>query len=449
MDTVREAPRRLASLFDDGGAAFLADAGLESWEAALHPVPVPVLGVSDGPDAGLRQLLALRDLWSAHGVLCPALAATRALVGLRTAALGSAHPDVVLEHAALGTLLQRAGQIALGGELLDRAWTTLRSVAGGHDLRVAVVAQNVAALRMKQGEVGEAEHALEIAYRIRTARAPDTTGLVAAQLGEIRAGLGRPADALPLLREAWEKTARTEGPTATRTLARAQMLGTVLNQLGRYPEAIAALRPVYDAFGADADPERRAAVAFELGLALDRTGTREEGLRRIEEALRITRQLEIGGQPHATLSNRVTMMAQLHAERGRTEVAEGLLREAMEADRRLFGDASAEVAGRYAALGQFCVRFGRVEEAVGWLDAACSLLRSTVGDTDPATVAVADQTAAVLTALARTALEARDRELAGDLLLRAHELAQPVLGFGHEKTRRIRELLDRNPPTRR
>ena len=32
------------------------------------------------------------------------------------------------------------------------------------------------------------------------------------------------------------------------------------------------------------------------------------------------------------------------------------------------------------ALGRHCARFGRNEEAIGWLDTACSLLRSTAGD---------------------------------------------------------------------
>jgi tetratricopeptide (TPR) repeat protein len=282
-----------------------------------------------------------------------------------------------------------------------------------------------------------AEHALEVAHRIRRDVAPQTTGLVAAQLGEVRLRLGRPADAVALLQEAATATAKAEGPTSPRALARAHMLGTVYGQLERYAEAAATLRPVHAALGPASDPEIRAGVAYELGVALHRTGVKEEGLRRLEEALRLTRTLSA---EHPALANRIGMMAQVHVERGRLDEAEGLLREAMDLDRRRYGDASAEVAGRYAELGQFLARYGRREDGIGFLDAACSLLRSTVGDADPRTVKVVDKTVGILHELAAAALARRDRELAVGLLSRATDLAVPVLGHGHERMRRVREL---------
>jgi tetratricopeptide (TPR) repeat protein len=232
---------------------------------------------------------------------------------------------------------------------------------------------------------------------------------------------------------------KQEGATSPRACARGQLLGAVCNQLERYAQAVKVLRPVYDALPAE-DRERRAGVAFELGLALDRTGAREEGLRRIEEALRLTRQLSEGGRPHPALPNRLTMMAQVHLDRGRVEEAEGVLLEALEVEKRLQGEASPEVAARYAALGAFCVRHGREQEALGWADAAASLLRSTLGDEHPDTKAAVEQAAALLLREAEAALARRDRELAADLLKRGTEIAAPVLGFTHEKVRKIRDL---------
>jgi tetratricopeptide (TPR) repeat protein len=444
MDTVREAPRLLGALFDDGGASFLAEAGLPpTWAEVLRPVPVDALRVPDGPDAGWRQLSALRDLWSAAGLVQAAIASTQALLRSRGAALGKDHPDAVLEQAALGTLLQRAGRQREGGELLDRAWSTLRSVAGGRDLRVAVVAQNVAASRLREGQLDEAEHALEIAYRIRTELAPGTVALVAAQLGEVRHAVGRSAEAVPLLQEAVARTAEREGPGSPRTLARSQMLGTVLNQLGRYREAAEVLRPLVAALRPDASAEVRAAAAFELGLALHRTGIKEEAARRVEDALRLTRQLGTDERPHASLANRVTLAAELHLDRGRLEAAEGLLQEAIELDRRRFGDASPEVASRFAGLGAFLLRHGRADEALGWLDAACSLLRSTVGDGDARTTAVVGTTVGQLLQQVQAGLERRDMALARVLSRRALEIGTPVLGRDHEALRQLRQLRDK------
>ncbi|MEZ4240102.1 MAG: tetratricopeptide repeat protein [Myxococcota bacterium] len=391
----------------------------------------------EGPDAGLRQLAALRDLWSAHGALRQAVAATRGLHRLRAAARGKDHPDALLEQAALGTLLQRAGQPE-GAALLDRAWATLRSVAGGHDLRVAVVAQNVAAARLREGRLDEAEHALEIAYRIRKERAPATVGLVAAQLGEVHHARGRAGEAVPLLAEALKLATEREGPAAPRTLARRQMLGTVLNQLGRYGEAVAVLRPLVTSLPPAAAPDLRAAARFELGLALHRSGVREEAVRCIEEALRLTRSLG----DHPSLSNRVTLLAELHAERGRVDEAEGLLNEAIELDRRRHGDASPQVASRMAGLGAFLLRYGRDDEALGWLDAACSLLRTTVGDADPQTTAVVDTTVRQLLERVQASVARRDLVLARALVHRAFELGQPVLGRDHEALRHLRQLRD-------
>ncbi|MEQ1505283.1 MAG: tetratricopeptide repeat protein [Myxococcota bacterium] len=361
---MRDAPRLLAALFDDGGAALLAGLGAPpSWAAALGPVPVQVLAVSPGPDAGIRQLAGIRD-WLGQRDPRAAVAIGRAVVDHRVRVDGPEHPDTLLELGALGTWLHRAGASAEGSAVLDRAWTAIRSVAGGRDLRVAVVAQNVAAARLRDGRLADAGHALDVAHRIRRELAPATTGLVAAQLGEVQLQLGRTAEAVPLLREAFDRTAASDGPRAPRTIARGQMLGTVLNQLERYAEAAKVLRSVVDGVDA-ADPDRRAAVAFELGLASYRSGAREEGIRRVEEAVRWTRAVGTVAGPHPSLANRVTMLAQIHVERGRSEEAEGLLKEATEADRRTFGDASPEVAGRYAELGRMLARVGRADEALG------------------------------------------------------------------------------------
>jgi tetratricopeptide (TPR) repeat protein len=414
------------------------------WARALGPVPIKVLAVPEGEEIGLRQLHALRDFWSAQNHLRPALVATRWLYEKRQTTLGRGHPATLLELAALGSLLQRSGDEAGGAERLEQAWTLLRSAAAGRDLRLAVAAQTLAGWRVRQGQREEAAYALEIAYRIRKEANPQSTGLVAAQLGELRVAAGRTAEALPLLAEALERTVAQEGTSSPRTATRAQMLGTVLNQLGRHKEAVLALRPAHETLKSTPEPERRAAVAFELGYALHHEGVREEGLRVVEEAIRLTRQLGTEGAAHPTLATRLTLLARLQVERGRPEEAEGLMMEALDLERRMHGDHSLAVAERYAALGGFCVRFGRTDEALGWLDAACSLLASTAGVQDPRTRSAVETQLGLLADLAEAAAQRRDRGLAADLVGRATEIGGPVLGHAHAAMRRIRELRDKH-----
>ena len=433
----------LAALFEDEGAALLEQGGLgPDWSAALAHVPPHVLGVTPGDDMGLRQLLRLRDFWSSRNDLRPAVAATRGLVDVFARRVGPSHPDTLVELATLGVLADRAGRVEEGGRILEEALERLRPQVSGRDLRLAVVCGHVARSRMNRGEVRGAEEALEIAYRIRTAIAPDTAALVAAQLGEVRLRLGAVSDALPLLKEAYDATVAREGQTSPRTPARAQMLGSVYNQLGRHEQAARVLRPVHTHLR-DAPEERRAAVAFELGLALSRTGVTEEGLRLVEQSVRWTRAWsQRSGAPHPSLPGRLTMFAQLLNQRARPGDAEGLLMEALDAERQLYGDASPQVAQRYASLGRFIAGQGRVDEAIGWLDPACSLLRSTVGDRDPRTIEAVEAQAGFVLERASRALAARDRELAAGLVLRGFELASAVLGHAHERTRRLRDLRD-------
>ncbi len=443
MDVIAEAPNLLGSLFEDGGAALLGQGGLGTdWRAALAHVPPAVLAIAPGPDAGLRQLLRLRDFWSSRNDLRPAVAATRGLVDVLARRVGPHHPDTLVELATLGVLADRAGRVDEGARLIEEALERLRPQVSGRDLRLAVVSGHAGRSRMSRGDVKGAEAALDVAWRIRTDVAPDTAALVAAQLGEVRLKLGDVQGALPLLKDAWEATRAREGDESPRALARAQMLGSVYNQLGRHDAAVKALRPVHAHLG-DAPPERRAAVAFELGLALARTGVAEEGLRLVDESVRWTRAWgQRSGSPHPSLPGRLTMFAQLQNQRGRPGEAEGMLMEALDAERQLYGDASPQVAQRYASIGRLVGGQGRLDEAIGWLDPACSLLRSALGDADPRVVEAVEAQAGFVLQRATQALASRDRELAGGLVLRAYDLAAAVLGHGHERTRRLRDLRD-------
>ena len=438
---MREFVEELEVLLGDGVGTLLAESGAPSMEALLATVPPPVVAALPAVDRPLRALAASRDVAAAHQQLRVAVAVSRALVRARLDTLGPEHPSTLTEQAMLGAMALRAGR-AEGGPILEAAWQRLRSVAGGRDPRVAVVAQNVAGYWVREGRLEDAEAALDTAWRIRKEHQPEGLGQLAAQLGEVRMQLGKVAEALPLLVDAHQDALRREGPDAPRTLSRAQLAGTACNVVERWSDAVAYLRPVHAALGPADDEERRATVAFELGLALDRSGVVEESRRRIDEALRLTRQMGArSGEPHPELNNRLRSMARIHLQRGRAGEAEGLLLEGLEAQRRLYGDASPEVAEQQAELGRFCLESGRDDEALGWLDAAGSLLASSLGVSHPQTLAVVEAEVELLRKKGEAALARRDRDLAAALLHRAFDLAGRSLGHVHARTRTVRDLL--------
>lgn len=443
MDTVALAPTWLAALFPDGGQAFLDAGGLgASWPEALAHVPPQVLAVPPAA-GGLGQLARLRDFWASHDDLQPALVASRALLRIRIETVGRRHPDTWLELGALGALAMRAGKLDEGGVMVEEAWRGMHA-AGVEDLRLAIVSANVAQHFLRRGRVDEAQQALTDAYRLRKRHAPRTAALAAAQLAEIRDRAGDAAGALALYDEAWAISRDQLGVDHPRTLLRAEAAGLAQARAGHFDKAIERLRPVHAVLGRRPADARSARVAFELGLALSRSGVLEEGTRCVEASVRWTRdQAGHDGRPHPELPNRLTEWSHLQGQRGHAEEAEGLLLEALEAETLLHGDSSLEVARRYLELGQFCARKGRLDEALGWLDPAASLHRSLLGDGDPVARGAQAAQLEVLVARAVRAIESSDRRYARDLLEAGIAQGAPLLGYDHASVKQARRLLDR------
>lgn len=434
-----DAANHIRALFGDDGATVLAEAGLgETWEAALASVPPRALDVrGDSPHPkGERILSLLRDFWGRTGQLRPAIAATRGLLRLRVARLGNGSPDTLIELGALGALADRAGRVKDARGMLEEAWQGLRASVGGRDARVAIVAANLGVHYLRRGELGLAETTLEQAYRIRKEHAPESVGVVAAQLAEARLRLEKTEEAVPLLTEAWDLAKRQLGPLHARTIARARVLAQVLTRLERHLQAEPVLRQLYQKALDDGDGHAVAEAGFELGVGLIRVRLDEEGFRHVEQSIRQTRAL---GDPHPALPERLAIWSRLLLLRRHVEESEGVLKEAIEAEKLLHGEASAEVGLRYVELAQLLVQLGRREEAMGWLDPAVSLLRGTLGDDHTQTRVSALLLTEMLLERARHALKLKDRGTARELRGRALTLV-PVIGPGHSLSKEVEDL---------
>jgi tetratricopeptide (TPR) repeat protein len=430
----------LAGLFSDGGNTMLYEGGFEgSWEKALTEVPEQLLAASDSdPMACLCQI---RDYWSRSGALRPAIAATRSMLRLRVAEKGNDDPDAIIEFSMLGVLALRGGKLAEARQILLKAWEQIRVAAGQRDLRVAEVAGHLGKYFVTVKQFSHAEQVIRQAYEMRHAVAPETCGLLASQMAEVLLVLGRVDEALPLLREAWHLALDEYGTDDPRTVARARTLANVLRKLKLFREAAPVLREVFTYVKRHGNDEQAAVAGYELGVALHHTHKKEEGLRRVEEAVRWARAAGSIIDPDAALPSRLTTLATMVIDRGRVDEAEGLLLEALEAEKSLYGEDSREVAGRYAMLGYYCERTGRLHEALGWLDVSASLFRTAEGDKSPKTVQVVETQVRLLTEQAKRANEAKDGILFRELLARAGRLGGPVLGQQHPAMLEVRKLL--------
>jgi len=433
------AARLVESLFDDGGRGVLVEAGFSSWERAFRPLPPQVLAVPQSEIPAEDLLTRVRDFWTAKHVWRPAIAATRALMRLKVARHGNDDPRALLELGALGALASRTSRTEDASKMLESAYEGLRSTGGGRDVRLAIVAANYANHLLRQGQRGRAQGLLEQAWKIRREVALGTQGMVAAQLAEMHIQEGSEDTAVEMLIDAWDALRKRLGLRHKRTRRVGRHLATGWTRSRKVLAAEPILRDLYESAQQMNDPAELALSAFELGIGLRNVNLKEEAYRRLEESIRITRTL---GDPHPALSARLSEWSKVViVERKRPAEGEGILREALDADQRLYGEGSPEVAGRYAQLGHLCAQFGRVDEAMGYLDPAVSLLRSTRGDEHPQTIVAVRYLVDLLYAQALAALEPpRDREIARWYQQRALEVGAPVLGFGYEYIVKMRDL---------
>ena len=440
MSAHEQAVAALASMFTDAGNTMLYEAGFDgSWDAALRVAPEALLHTAAAdPVLGLGQL---RDQWSVRGQLRPAIALTRGLLKRHLTANGETDPAAIMEFSMMGALALRGGKQHEAGQILAKAWAQIRSVVPRSDERVAVVAGHYGKFLVTTKQFAVAEQVIGLAYHARKEAAPEKCGLLAAQLAEIMLVLGKVEESLPLLRDAWHCSLDDYGTDDPRTVARARILANVLRKFKLYREAAPVLREVYNFVRKHGKSEEIAVAGYELGVALHHSYKKEEGYRLVEEAVRWSREAGTIVDPHDSLPSRLTTLATMLIDRNRVEEAEGLLLEALEAEKNLYGEDSSEVAGRYAMLGYYCERTGRLNEALGWLDVASSLFRSAEGDKSPKTLQVVETQVRLLTLQAKTAHQAKDFALYRELIKRANRLGRPVLGDRHPEMLEVSKLL--------
>lgn len=435
MSVHARAASLLAALFDDGGVDVLDAAGLvPDWAQVIAPIPEVLLKVDDGA----VLLGRLRDLFAQAQRLHVAIVFADALWQRNEQELGKDHTDTLVARGRLGALLDKGGHSVDAGLHMEAAWRGLRQ--RDPDLRTAVLAADIGRHFHANGDVVRAELALDQAYRIRRVVAPTRLGLVAAQLAEVKLEVGKEEEAAELLQESWEQLRAEKGEGDRVTLDRARTLGPLWLRLDQPARAAPVLRSLWGWVRLHGPLEEKAQVSFDLGRSLDATGHKEEGLRLMEQGLGWTRTLlDEDGRPHPELPQRLATWARVNEERGHREDAEGHLLEAVEAERMLYGANSAEVGIRQVAVGDLVYRMGRLDEAIGWMDAGLSLLRGTVGDEHQLVVIVAERLIDFFLEKADQCIDVYgDAETGWEYIYQARGLCLDVLGPEHPSHRTLK-----------
>ncbi len=440
MGAHEDAASAIAGLWDDGGAAVLDAAELPSdWLEVLAPIP-DVLFL-DARQALLdpRLLLGrLRDLFAQAGRGPQALILADALWQLRAEEDGPDAPDTLVARGRLGALLDRFVGPDEAHRPLHEAYEGLRRRTDDPDLRVATAAVDLARNAHRREDLPRAAHLLEHALQIRRVLTPRKIGLVAAQLAEVLQAVGEEERAAQVLQHAWEQLRGEKGEHDRLTLDRARTLGALWLSVDQPERAVPVLESLWRWVAEHGDIEEKAQVAYDLGRACDLSGHRDPGYRLVEQAIRWTRALvDEDGEPHPELPSRLATWARITEERGRRDDAEGFLMEAVEVERQLHGPDSPDVGIRQAAVGDIVYRQGRLDEAIGWMDAGLELLRGALGDTHDLTVVVAERLVELLIEKADAARDAGEVDLGWEYIYRARYLGLDILGPDHPAHQRL------------
>lgn len=341
----------LQALFEDGGAALLAAAGMETWEDALVEADVP-------DDYGvIESLVEIRDHWERFGESELAASLTHTMVDHLATQNGPHSPGTLAQMARLGRLLARVGRAEEGQILVERTWENICQV-------------------VRPGDRDRAE--------------------VAAVYGALRVAQGRASEAIFPLRE------------AVRVLHDTPLAGD---------------------------------AAFRLGQAQIEFGAIEEGLRLVQQSVRVARDASV---PGPDLVERLGVLAQLVTDRLSPKDAEGVHREALNAAQLVHGQTSPEAADAQVRLAALLMQIsGRGEEALGLFDSAVALLFGSVGASDPRTRNAAAILVERLIDTSKVVQQRRQRKLARDLLQRAEDIALSVFGPDDSRILRVRELISR------
>ncbi|NBB86221.1 MAG: tetratricopeptide repeat protein [Bacteroidetes bacterium] len=303
-----------------------------------------------GNDGSLGLAESLNKLGRLYGEttdLGAAVEAYREALDIRRSRLGEEHEDVAELYNNLALIRIKQGNHAEAEALLRRAIEMTRRLSDGLSEDSAAQLYNLAYLVHYRGDFEEAE----AMYRESLALLRQAHGdrhlyvmYTMQSLADLLADTGKLAAADTLLQQVVEQGRTLVGETSVEYAFMLNGLGRLRGEQGRFEEGEAlvkeALTIVEDAY--DGPHPNTATVTESLGLLYYHAEQHERAAEQLREALSIRRQLFEA--PHPDLSNNTGNLALVLRHSGDYVQAEALYREALAMDEALYGAEHREVA---------------------------------------------------------------------------------------------------------
>lgn len=401
MDMNADIVKRLEAMFPDKGVGLLRRAELpDSWEKTIAATPEVV--IPKDPFIPGVYLARLRDHQLEHGRLRSAGGLTHLLCEYHRRGAGKDHQNTIYEMLRMGEVFELMGEADKGRAAILAGWQRLVVVAPPESPLISKAAVTLGRHYHRSGDLDRAARALQKACDSGQAHAPEEVGLWLWELAEIRGQQDMSQEALKLMNEALDWSVETRGREDVRTIRWVQAIVSLLAHMRRIGEAVYYLDGWHDALLALPEDGPAVETRVQMGVAYHSIGRTEEAYRLIDAAVNWTREHQEGPEtPHLRLSSRLVLLATLMDTRGHTLECEGLLHEALDADQRLHGMHSAQTAIRYAQLAEYCCRYSRYAESIGWFEMAVTSYLEVFGTDDERTQAVGEKLVSQLVDLAK------------------------------------------------
>jgi non-specific serine/threonine protein kinase/serine/threonine-protein kinase len=279
--------------------------------------------------------------------------------------------------ATIGAVYRKLGLYGPSAPLLEKSESTLRSVLGQDHPETIHLLLEIAALKVAQGNVAEAESVLRDALARSRRSLGEEHPSTLASISDLGATLhyqGRLAEAETLYREALAKRRSVLGPDHPETLETVNNISATLYAQGKPTEAegvlLEALQGRRHALGPD-HPETLDSVInlCTVQMALNKLKEAERGCREaVEQGRRIR-------PDHSKTLVSINNLGRLMELQGRLAEAEASYREALEALRRTLGEEHHDTLWTMGNLADMYTSQGRLDEAEALLQPAVETVR--------------------------------------------------------------------------
>ncbi len=288
----------------------------------------------------------------------------REALAIQRRILGDRHEDVARALTMLGHVRGQLGDYDGAFRLYEEARATYAALGGEHR-GIGEILTYICRIHTTRGDFAAAERAAREAVRVTRASVGDANPLAIEALRELGETLQREQrfdEAEAALGKALELSRAVYGDRHVRTARVLGQLGAAMNEKGRYDEALGFLR--------EAEPVLRelvpggvdlAVIVNSLGLSYEALADHERALRCFEEALDLDRRNF--GEDHPETATVLGNLGQVKWQLGENAEAEVLFRQALEATRRAKGETSPAVLRLMFGHGQALRQLGRIEEA--------------------------------------------------------------------------------------